>query len=58
MDVHTAKDSQNGFDNGGRAWGFEWIDGTHFKHWSILDQEWAAKRDPITKEKHLDFDNI
>jgi len=35
LDVHSLKDSQNGFDNSGKASGFEWIDETHFKHWSI-----------------------
>mgnify|MGYP005843910039 CR=1 FL=1 len=24
IDVHTMKDSQNGFDNSGKAMGFEW----------------------------------
>ncbi len=35
IDVHAVKDSQNGFDNSGKASGFEWTDETHFKHWSI-----------------------
>ena len=35
MDVHTAKGSQNGFDNSGRAYKLKWDkDGEHFHHWS------------------------
>ena len=32
LDVHTARGSQNGFDNGGRAQIIEWKDETHFSH--------------------------
>ena len=43
MDVHTAKGSQNGFDNSGMANGFEWIDETHFKHWPLWAGEWMGE---------------
>lgn len=43
LDVHTAIGSQNGFDNGGRAWKVEWNDaGTNFTHWPILTADWAG----------------
>ena len=35
LDVHALKDSQNGFDNSGKASDLVWTDETHFKHWSI-----------------------
>jgi hypothetical protein len=44
FDVHTMKDSQNGFDNSGQAMGFEWTSAlnsefsglTTFEHWYVL----------------------
>ena len=30
VDVHTARGSQNGFDNGGRAWKVTWTDDNHY----------------------------
>ena len=35
LDVHALKDSQNGFDNSGKASDLIWTDETHFKHWSV-----------------------
>ena len=35
LDVHALKDSQNGFDNSGKASDLVWTDEAHFKHWSI-----------------------
>jgi len=35
LDVHALKGSQNGFDNSGQMSNLEWIDETHFKHWSV-----------------------
>ena len=43
FDVHTMKDSQNGFDNSGQAMGFEWTSAlnsefsglTTFEHWYV-----------------------
>ena len=45
LDVHTAKDSQNGFDNSGQSLGFQWTSGlnkyprelTTFQHWPIRE---------------------
>lgn len=45
IDVHTAKDSQNGFDNSGQSLGFQWTSGlnkyprglTTFQHWPIRE---------------------
>jgi glucan 1,3-beta-glucosidase len=42
LDVHSLKDSQNGFDNSGKATGFEWVDENHFKHWSVQDARWMG----------------
>jgi glucan 1,3-beta-glucosidase len=35
MDVHAMKDSQNGYDNSGKASNMEWIDDNNFQHWPI-----------------------
>lgn len=43
LDVHTAIGSENGFDNGGRAWGLEWINSTHFSHWPNKRSEWLSQ---------------
>lgn len=40
LDVHTAKDSQNGFDNSGQARGMEWLSNDNFQHWPILEASW------------------
>jgi len=32
MDVHTAKGSQNGFDNSGQAFTITWEDASHYRH--------------------------
>ncbi len=42
LDVHAIKDSQNGFDNSGKASNVEWVDETHFKHWSISAGNWMG----------------
>ena len=43
LDVHTAMGSQNGYDNGGRAWKAEWNDeGTNFTHWPIRTFDWSG----------------
>jgi glucan 1,3-beta-glucosidase len=44
IDIHTMKDSQNGFDNSGQSMGFEWTSAlnsergglTTFEHWYVL----------------------
>lgn len=43
LDVHAQVDSQNGFDNSGRAYGLEWTDKNHFKHWSIEKADWIGQ---------------
>lgn len=50
IDVHTAKDSQNGFDNSGKTLGFEWTSTLNvyprnlvtFQHWPIRTAEWMG----------------
>jgi glucan 1,3-beta-glucosidase len=42
LDVHAIKDSQNGFDNSGQAANVEWVDETHFKHWSMEAGNWMG----------------
>eukprot|EP00571_Detonula_confervacea_P005164 CAMPEP_0172326904 /NCGR_PEP_ID=MMETSP1058-20130122/57965_1 /TAXON_ID=83371 /ORGANISM="Detonula confervacea, Strain CCMP 353" /LENGTH=709 /DNA_ID=CAMNT_0013043807 /DNA_START=43 /DNA_END=2172 /DNA_ORIENTATION=- len=54
IDVHTAKDSQNGFDNSGQSLGFQWTSGlstyprdlTTFQHWPIRAANWMGEFDP------------
>lgn len=55
LDVHGLKDSQNGYDNSGKASDLEWVDETHFKHWSIQNASWMGhfngfKYDEINQE--------
>jgi len=45
LDVHAVKDSQNGFDNSGKALDMIWTDDTHFKHWSVLNASWMGTWD-------------
>ena len=53
LDVHTAKDSQNGFDNSGQTLGFQWTSGlstyprdlTTFQHWPIRAANWIGDFD-------------
>jgi glucan 1,3-beta-glucosidase len=42
LDVHALKDSQNGFDNSGKASDIIWTDESHFKHWSIENASWMG----------------
>ena len=56
LDVHTMKDSQNGFDNSGKSMGFAWTSAlssefaglTTFEHWPIRTAEWIGTFDPTT----------
>jgi len=57
LDVHALKDSQNGYDNSGKASGFEWIDETHFKHWGIQDPEWMGHWNGEIYDS-INFDNL
>jgi glucan 1,3-beta-glucosidase len=45
LDVHAVVDSQNGFDNSGKASDFEWTDSNNFKHWSIENATWMGHFD-------------
>ena len=59
MDVHTAKGSQNGFDNSGQAKNLVWDeDGVHFQHWKVQSQGWAAKWDEPSQTWLPDLLNI
>ena len=42
LDVHGAKDSQNGFDNSGKTQKVEWSDETHFSHWAHVQANWLG----------------
>ena len=67
IDVHTMKDSQNGFDNSGQALGFKWTsalssefaDQLTFEHWPIRDARWIGTFDQETaKYTSINYDNI
>lgn len=56
MDVHTAKGSQNGFDNSGMTRKLIWDDdGYHFHHWSVTFFGWSVEQDEITKAYSLNY---
>ena len=42
IDIHALRDSQNGFDNSGKASDIEWIDENNYKHWSIQNASWMG----------------
>jgi len=54
IDIHTMKESQNGFDNSGQSMGFAWTSAlssdfaglTTFEHWPIRTAEWIGNFDP------------
>jgi glucan 1,3-beta-glucosidase len=56
LDIHTMKDSQNGFDNSGQAIGFAWTSAlssefaglTTFEHWPIRTANWIGTFDQKT----------
>lgn len=67
LDVHTAKDSQNGFDNSGQSLGFQWTSGlstyprdlTTFQHWPIREANWMGKFDSkAINYTSINHDNI
>jgi Cellulase (glycosyl hydrolase family 5) len=67
FDVHTARDSQNGFDNSGQAMGFEWTSAlssefaglTTFEHWPIRTANWIGTFDAKTATyTDINHDNI
>lgn len=61
IDVHAIKGSQNGFDNSGQMSNVEWIDETHYKHWSIQAANWMGDFDletmsyPSIKTENIDW---
>jgi len=56
LDIHTMKDSQNGFDNSGQTMGFQWTTALNneyvqeqtFEHWPIRDARWLGTFDQET----------
>ena len=40
LDVHTARGSQNGFDNGGLGYKTTWLNDTYFSHWDQESTSW------------------
>lgn len=57
IDVHTAKDSQNGFDNGGRAWRVTWQGQNNFTHTG--EANWMGQYDFDSQSyKNINWDNI
>lgn len=42
MEIHAMKDSQNGFDNSGRATQLNWINETHYVHWPTRSSFWLG----------------
>uniref|UniRef100_A0A7S2YSP1 Glycoside hydrolase family 5 domain-containing protein n=1 Tax=Entomoneis paludosa TaxID=265537 RepID=A0A7S2YSP1_9STRA len=67
FDIHTMKDSQNGFDNSGQALGFQWtsalsaeyVDQISFQHWPIRDAKWMGTFDQDKAEySYINRENI
>eukprot|EP00580_Thalassiosira_gravida_P018958 CAMPEP_0201662612 /NCGR_PEP_ID=MMETSP0494-20130426/4662_1 /ASSEMBLY_ACC=CAM_ASM_000839 /TAXON_ID=420259 /ORGANISM="Thalassiosira gravida, Strain GMp14c1" /LENGTH=715 /DNA_ID=CAMNT_0048141031 /DNA_START=301 /DNA_END=2448 /DNA_ORIENTATION=+ len=67
LDVHTQKDSQNGFDNSGMSANFAWTSGlstyprdlTTFQHWPIRAANWMGEFDPhAINYTTINHDNI
>jgi len=67
IDIHTMKDSQNGFDNSGQAMGFQWTTALNneftqdhtFEHWPIRDARWLGTFDQDTASySSINYDNI
>jgi len=67
FDIHTMKDSQNGFDNSGQAMGFKWTTALNnefsseitFEHWPIRDARWMGDFDQETASyTSINHDNI
>mmetsp|Transcript_1390 Transcript_1390/g.3205 ORF Transcript_1390/g.3205 Transcript_1390/m.3205 type:complete len:726 (-) Transcript_1390:311-2488(-) len=67
LDIHTMKDSQNGFDNSGQAMGFQWTTSLNseyiteqtFEHWPIRDARWIGTFDQEKAEySSINYENI
>ena len=67
FDIHTMKDSQNGFDNSGQTMGFQWTTALNseyvseqtFEHWPIRDARWIGTFDQDKAEyTSINYENI
>lgn len=59
LDVHAMKDSQNGYDNSGRASNLRWDDADHFTHWPIQAANWFGDWNLTTMSyDHINFDDM
>mmetsp|Transcript_30668 Transcript_30668/g.74066 ORF Transcript_30668/g.74066 Transcript_30668/m.74066 type:complete len:722 (-) Transcript_30668:211-2376(-) len=67
LDVHTQRDSQNGFDNSGQTLGFQWTsslstyprDLTTFQHWPIRSANWIGEFDnQAVNYTTINYENI
>jgi hypothetical protein len=59
MDVHALKDSQNGYDNSGKASNVEWNDDGTFTHWPIKTAPWYGDWNFITQEyDHINYSSV
>ena len=59
LDVHALKDSQNGYDNSGKASDIVWLNSTHFRHWKYLAARWFGDWNFETKSyNHINFGSV
>lgn len=67
LDIHTMKDSQNGFDNSGQSMGFKWTTALNseyaeqqsFEHWPIRDARWIGTFDQESGSySSINYENI
>ena len=67
LDIHTHKDSQNGFDNSGKTSGLQWTSSiskyprglTTFQHWPIRSANWIGDFDSLAVNyTNINHDNI
>lgn len=50
------KDSQNGYDNSGKASDFTWIDDNNFTHWPVQASRWFGDWNKDTwSYNHINF---
>lgn len=59
MDVHTMRDSQNGFDNSGHGMDVIWNGEHNFSHWETQTAKWISNYDAKTgKNGNINYLNI
>lgn len=59
LDVHSLKDSQNGFDNSGKATQWIWVNETSWQHWPVREAHWMGEWDSTNEEyTYINYDNI